>query len=112
MGATGLLLGSGLTPAFAFGDRPTTRLTILHTNDWHSRIDPFPEGSGRNSGQGGVVRRARKIEQLRAELDQMLLLDSGDIFQGTPYFNLYTGELELKLMSQMGYDAAHLAHQL
>ncbi|MEL6969592.1 MAG: metallophosphatase [Bacteroidota bacterium] len=110
MGATGILLGTGLTPAFAFGDRPSSRLTILHTNDWHSRIDPFPQDGGRNAGQGGVVRRARKIEQLRSEVDQILLLDSGDIFQGTPYFNLYAGELELKLMSQMGYDAVTIGN--
>lgn len=110
MGATGILLGTGLSPALAFADRPTARLTILHTNDWHSRIDPFPQDGGRNAGQGGVVRRARKIEQLRKASDQVLLLDSGDIFQGTPYFNLYQGELEFKLMSQMGYDAATIGN--
>lgn len=110
MGATGILLGTGLSPALAFSDRPSTRLTILHTNDWHSRIDPFPEDGGRNSGQGGVIRRARKIEQFRQESEHVLLLDSGDIFQGTPYFNLYEGELEFKLMSQMGYDAATIGN--
>lgn len=110
MGATGILLGSGLSPALAFSDRPTTRLTILHTNDWHSRIEPFPEDGGRNSGQGGVVRRARKVAQLRQENTNVLLLDSGDIFQGTPYFNLYEGELEFKLMSEMGYDAATIGN--
>jgi len=85
-------------------------LTIMHTNDVHSRIDPFPPDSGRNSGQGGVARRKVLIDQIRAEGQQCLLLDAGDIFQGTPYFNLYGGELEMKLMSALGYDAATIGN--
>ena len=64
-----------------------TRLTILHTNDVHSRIDPFPMDGGRNAGQGGVSRRATMIERVRRSEDHVLLFDCGDIFQGTPYFN-------------------------
>ncbi len=86
------------------------KLTILHTNDVHSRIDPFPMDGSRNAGLAGVARRAALIKQIRAEEKNVLLLDSGDIFQGTPYFNLYGGELELKLMSQLGYDAATLGN--
>ena len=87
----------------------TTTLTILHTNDVHSRIDPFPAGS-RYAGRGGAARRMEAIEAVRAEQDHVLLLDAGDIFQGTPYFNVYGGEVEFKLMSAMGYDAATLGN--
>lgn len=79
-------------------------LTLLHTNDVHSRIDPFPDDGTRNAGKGGVSRRKVLIEQVRAEGQQVLLLDAGDIFQGTPYFNLFKGEIEMKLMSELGYD--------
>ena len=79
-------------------------LTILHTNDVHSRIDPFPEDGTRNAGKGGVSRRKSLIDQVRGEGQKTLLIDAGDIFQGTPYFNLYKGELEMKLMSELGYD--------
>lgn len=105
----GLLLVPGLASAGALL-RPAPRLTILHTNDWHSRIDPFPDDGGRNANQGGAVRRMRLIEQVRAAEEHVLLLDSGDIFQGTPYFNFFAGELEMKLMSQMGYDAATIGN--
>ncbi|NJB85312.1 5'-nucleotidase [Lewinella marina] len=90
--------------------RPGRRLTILHTNDWHSQIDPFPDNGGRNANQGGVLRRATLIERIRRAEPNVLLLDSGDIFQGTPYFNFFLGEPEMKLMSQMGYDAATIGN--
>lgn len=86
------------------------KLTILHTNDVHSRIDPFPMDGSRNAGLGGVARRATLVSQIRKEEKHVLLLDAGDIFQGTPYFNLYGGELELKLMSKLGYDGATLGN--
>jgi 5'-nucleotidase len=86
------------------------RLTILHTNDVHSRIEPFPMDGSKNQGLGGTARRAALIKKIRAEQENVLLLDAGDIFQGTPYFNLFGGELELKLMSEMGYDAATMGN--
>lgn len=97
----GLLLGAKDTVASEKG----TRLTILHTNDVHSRLDPFPMDGSRNAGQGGVAARAALIKQIRAEEEHVLLLDAGDIFQGTPYFNVFKGEPELKAMQLMGYDA-------
>ncbi|MGB5981133.1 MAG: metallophosphatase [Nonlabens sp.] len=84
------------------------KITILHTNDTHSHIDPIQ--GGRNDGKGGVARRAALIKKLRNENPNTLLLDCGDIFQGTPYFNFYAGELEIKLMSMMGYDAATIGN--
>lgn len=82
------------------------KLTILHTNDVHSRIDPFPITDSKYPGLGGFARRAEMIKQIREQEKNVLLFDSGDIFQGTPYFNYFGGELEFKLMSEMGYDAA------
>ncbi|WP_084299276.1 bifunctional metallophosphatase/5'-nucleotidase [Dyadobacter tibetensis] len=86
------------------------QLTILHTNDVHSRIEPFPMDGSRNQGLGGVARRATLINSIRKQQDNVLLLDAGDIFQGTPYFNLFGGELEMKLMTDMGYDAATMGN--
>ncbi|WP_308992122.1 metallophosphatase [Mariniflexile litorale] len=83
-----------------------SKITILHTNDVHSHIDPFGPEDGRNANKGGIARRARLIESIRNENPNTLLLDAGDIFQGTPYFNYYGGELEFKLMSKLKYDAA------
>ena len=86
------------------------KITILHTNDVHSHIDPFGPEDGRNPNQGGVARRATLIEGIRAKNPNTLLLDAGDIFQGTPYFNYYGGELEFKLMSMLKYDAATIGN--
>ena len=106
----GLAMSSGLTPWDAYAANEVTQLTVLHTNDMHSRIEPFPTNAKRNAGMGGMARRAALIEEIRKEGNQVLLLDAGDIFQGTPYFNFFGGELEFKLMSQMGYDAATLGN--
>lgn len=86
------------------------RLTILHTNDTHSNIDPFPENHAKFPGQGGVARRFDMIQKIRAEEENVLLLDAGDIFQGTPYFNKFGGVLEMKLMTELGYDAATMGN--
>ncbi|MGA8853816.1 MAG: metallophosphatase [Christiangramia sp.] len=85
-------------------------ITILHTNDVHSHIEPFGPDAGRNANLGGVARRATLVEQVRKENPNTLLLDAGDIFQGTPYFNFYGGELEFKLMSMLKYDAATIGN--
>lgn len=89
-------------------DNETVKLTILHTNDVHSRLDPFTDGSFQ--GKGGVAARAEMIRRIRSEENNVLLFDSGDIFQGTPYFNLYKGEPEIKAMSMMGYDAGTIGN--
>ena len=86
------------------------QITILHTNDVHSHIDAFPLDHPRNPNMGGVSRRASLIETIRKENPNVLLLDAGDIFQGTPYFNYYGGELEFKLMSMMKYDLSTIGN--
>lgn len=104
------LLASSLFPCNVFAANENRKLTILHTNDVHSRIEPFPQDGSRNAGMGGVAARAAIIKQIRAEAENVLLLDAGDIFQGTPYFNIYKGEPEIKAMSLMGYDAATMGN--
>ncbi|AWM33264.1 bifunctional metallophosphatase/5'-nucleotidase [Hymenobacter nivis] len=111
LGTAGLTaLGTLANTAEAAIQRAPVKLTILHTNDMHSRIEPFPEGGGQWAGLGGMARRAALVADVRAQEPNVLLLDSGDIFQGTPYFNFFGGELEYKLMTRMGYDASTLGN--
>ena len=86
------------------------KIVILHTNDTHSQIEPFPANHSKYPNLGGVAKRAKLIDDIRQKEEHVLLLDSGDIFQGTPYFNLFHGELEMKLMSAMNYDAATMGN--
>ena len=105
--------GSLLLPDWLKGSEAgegETHLVILHTNDIHSRIDPFPMDGGPFQGLGGAARRATLIKRVRAEHSNVLLLDSGDIFQGTPYYNFFNGEIEYKTMSAMGYDVTTLGN--
>ncbi|MDA9612217.1 metallophosphatase [Flavobacteriales bacterium] len=102
------ILGLSLVPQLSFAKRGDVKITILHTNDMHSHIQSFT--SGRNKGLGGMAQRAGLINSIREKEDHVLLLDAGDIFQGTPYFNFYGGELEFKLMSTMKYDAVTLGN--
>ena len=108
--ATTALVTIGGIGLQSFSTIGTKQITILHTNDVHSHIDPFGPEDGRNANQGGVARRASLIESIRKENPNTLLLDAGDIFQGTPYFNYYGGELEFKLMSMLKYDAATIGN--
>lgn len=107
--ASAALLGLGLSLS-SFKAAEIKHLTVLHTNDVHSHIDPFPMDDPRNPNRGGVARRAALIESIRQENPNVLLLDAGDIFQGTPYFNYYGGELEFKLMSMMKYDLSTIGN--
>tara|TARA_R110002073_G_scaffold335320_1_gene526990 strand:- start:4049 stop:5002 length:954 start_codon:yes stop_codon:yes gene_type:complete len=108
--ASSVLIGSGGLTLSSFSSTAQKKITILHTNDVHSHIDPFGPDDGRNANKGGVARRASLIENIRKENPNTLLLDAGDIFQGTPYFNYYGGELEFKLMSMLKYDAATIGN--
>jgi len=102
IGGLGLLSSSFKTPA--------KHITILHTNDVHSHIEPFSADDAKFPNLGGVSRRYTLIENIRKENPNTLLLDAGDIFQGTPFFNFYGGELEFKLMSKLKYDAATIGN--
>ena len=85
---------------------------IFHTNDMHSRVEPFSPDYGDTllAGKGGMLRRAAFIKQQRKEHKHLLLFDSGDFSQGTPYYNLFKGEVEIRLMNQMGYDAGTIGN--
>ncbi|PYS74802.1 MAG: hypothetical protein DMF69_00620 [Acidobacteria bacterium] len=86
-----------------------TVITILHTNDTHSQIDPLP-GNDKNAGKGGIARRATLVKKIRRANPNSLLIDAGDVFQGTPYFNFFKGEVEYKAMSAIGYDVGTLGN--
>src|ERR1043165_6027820 len=87
-----------------------TLITILHTNDTHSQIDPISESDKTWAGKGGVARRATLVKRVRKENPNTLMIDAGDVFQGTPYFNFYKGEVEYKSMSMIGYDVGTLGN--
>ncbi len=108
--AASAFVGLGGISSLSFKPEYRKHLTILHTNDVHSHIEPFGPNDGRNANLGGVARRATLIEKIRRDNPNTLLLDAGDIFQGTPYFNFYGGELEFKLMSKLKYDAATIGN--
>ena len=111
------LLGAGTVGAVALssplsviaGNDPV-HITILHTNDFHSHIDPFGNDVPRNAGEGGMAKRAALIAKVRSESEHVLLFDAGDIFQGTPYFNYFKAKLDFELMTMMGYDAVTIGN--
>lgn len=105
------------SPAYAAMSTPLLNLaageklfTILHTNDTHSQIDPIPANDRTYPDKGGVARRATLVKRIRKENPNTLLIDAGDVFQGTPYFNFYKGEVEYKAMSLIGYDVVTLGN--
>ena len=107
----GGLISLGQIPFESFAETNYAQsLTILHTNDVHSRLDPFPMDGSKYQGMGGVLAREKIISKIRDEEEHVLLLDAGDIFQGTPYFNFYKGEPDMKIMSMLGYECATLGN--
>jgi len=101
IGAGTVLTGGSL---FALPDSED-KLTILYTNDTHARLDPFPDNATQFAGLGGIAKRANLVNEIRKRENDVLLFDAGDVFQGTPWFDVYGGEVDLKLMSEMQYDA-------
>ena len=108
--ASTAFIGLGGLGLSSFKKSTDTKITILHTNDVHSQIEPLPNNHYKYQGLGGFARRATIVDTIRKENPNTLLLDAGDIFQGTPYFNYFGGELEFKLMSMLGYDVATLGN--
>ena len=86
------------------------KISILHTNDLHSQIEPFPPNHDKFPDKGGFARRGEIFKSLIKTNPNTLIFDAGDIFQGTPYFNFFKGELELSLMKKMGYNAATIGN--
>lgn len=104
-----LALGSALNN-YSCNSENFKKITILHTNDVHSHIEPFSKDHSEFPNQGGFERRSTILNSIRSKNPNTLLLDAGDIFQGTPYFNFYNGELEFKLMSLLKYDAVTIGN--
>ncbi|MDR0370673.1 MAG: metallophosphatase [Prevotellaceae bacterium] len=86
------------------------KLTILHTNDTHSQVEPLEKNASRHPDMGGYARRMGVIEKIRHEEENVLLFDAGDFLQGTPYFNLYRGYVETDAMNKMKYDAGTIGN--
>ncbi len=103
--AIGALSPWHLLTRCALADRT---LAILHTNDTHSHLDP--EAEGPRQGWGGIARRATLLRRLRRKYAHHLLVDAGDFFQGTPYFNFWKGQLEIEVMNRLGYDVATIGN--
>lgn len=107
--ASACVVMASTLPLFAEeGDPPT--ITLLHTNDVHSHLEPFPMDGSKYQGLGGAVARGKLIQKIREEGTPCLLLDAGDMFQGTPYFNYYHGETEIQVMNLMKYDAGTIGN--
>ncbi|GGE29454.1 metallophosphoesterase [Sphingobacterium cellulitidis] len=105
MVALGATASLSAIPFAGYSKSKEVKITFLHTNDVHSRIEPYPMDGSRLQGLGGVARRSTLIQKIRSEEKNVLLFDAGDMFQGTPYFNVFDGKIELELMSKLGYDA-------
>ena len=107
-GTTGIALGS--VPYNLLANEDFVTVSILHTNDIHTHIEPFESSNPRYDGKGGLARIAELAEKYRQKNPNTLLFDAGDMFQGTPYFNYFKGELIFKLMSAAGYDAGTIGN--
>ncbi|MCD8296380.1 MAG: metallophosphatase [Prevotella sp.] len=88
------------------------QIVILHTNDTHSCIYPLNPTLADTllAGRGGYIRRAEMIKMQRTEYPNLLLIDSGDFSQGSPYYTMYKGDVEIGLMNKMGYDVATIGN--
>ena len=98
------LLCLALSFAFSLFAQDTKELILLQTSDVHSRIEPINQKGDRNYDEGGFVRRATFLDQFRKEHKNVLLFDCGDISQGTPYYNMFQGEVEVIFINEMGYE--------
>jgi len=86
------------------------KLVVLYTNDTHSRIEPLPPNDTKFPNKGGMLKRAAFVETVRKDNANVLLLHAGDIVQGTPYYNLFSGRADIELMNALGYDASCLGN--
>jgi 5'-nucleotidase len=106
------ITGLGLTaiPFNILANEDFVSISILHTNDLHCHIEPFGDDNPKFAGKGGLARISALVKQVKAENKNTLLFDAGDMFQGTPYYNYFKGELIMQLMSAVGYDAGTIGN--
>ncbi len=107
IGTTGIAMG---IPSMGLAADDFVIVSILHTNDLHSHVEPFSDTNARYDGKGGLARISGIIKNIRDKNPNTLVLDAGDTFQGTPYFNYFGGEFIYKLMSAAGYDATTIGN--
>jgi 5'-nucleotidase len=88
------------------------QLVILHSNDTHSQILPFKTqmGDTLKAGRAGFLRRITLLKEERQKHPDLLYFDSGDFFQGSAYFTMFKGDVEIGLMNQMGIDATTIGN--
>jgi 5'-nucleotidase len=108
LGFAGISLGS--TPLSLQANNDFVTISIMHTNDLHCHIEPFTGGNENTNGKGGLARISEMVKRVKAENPNTFLFDAGDMFQGTPYYNYFKGELMLQLMSAVGYDAGTIGN--
>ena len=107
-----LIILLALLSAVSVGAKTKKQLVVLHTNDTHSTIMPVNENLENKdlAGRGGFVRRVAMINEQRKQHPDLLFFDSGDFSQGSGFYTLFKGEVEVQLMNQMGYDAATIGN--
>ena len=96
----------------AVGAYAQMHLVVLHTNDTHSCIMPLNPNLADTAvaGRGGFLRRVAMIKEERAKNPDLLLIDSGDFSQGSPFYTMFKGDVEIGLMNLMGYDAVTIGN--
>lgn len=104
------IAGFGSIPMQLLASDNFVTITILHTNDIHCHVEPFTSTDENMNNIGGLARISSLVKSVRKENRNTLLFDAGDMFQGTPYFNYFRGELILKLMSEIGYNAGTIGN--
>lgn len=110
--SSSFIAGSAFIPQQLFSESIPSKneLVILHTNDFHSRFEPFPSTHKTWKNRGGIAKLKTLIEQYKEQHKHVLLLDSGDVWQGTPYFNVFKGHPELEWMKNAGYQATTIGN--
>lgn len=103
-------LGFTTLPSNLMAHEDFVTLTILHTNDIHCHVEPFTGTNEKYANKGGMARISELAKKTRLENPNTLLFDAGDMFQGTPYFNYFRGDVILQAMSKAGYDAGTIGN--
>ncbi len=101
-----------LLPLAGLAAKGNKKLVILHTNDTHSCIYPLSSNLADTllAGRGGFLRRLNMINEMRLDCPDLLLIDSGDFSQGSPYYTLFAGDVEAELMNMMKYDVGTIGN--
>ena len=107
-----ITIALALLTSLSVDARKQKTLVILHTNDTHSTVMPLNKNLADTmlADRGGFLRRAAMINEERAKNPDLLLFDSGDFSQGSSYYTMFQGDVEVGLMNQMGYDAATIGN--